>query len=42
MSEFKLVMNKSINLKILQWNCRDIRGKIYEMERIATKRCHYA
>lgn len=28
-------MNNYINLKILQWNCRSLRGKIFELERFA-------
>jgi len=30
-------MNKSINLRIFQWNCRGARGKIYELEKFATQ-----
>jgi len=30
-------MDKRFNLKVLQWNCRGLRGKIYELERFANE-----
>lgn len=30
-------MTNYINLRILQWNCRGLRGKTYELERFATE-----